>query len=251
MIPYEKLDQILQRHEYPRGAAERGRGGGRAAGAVARVCRAEAGGRGDPRAIAGCCASAEETERLRADPEMTDLAEEELARIRAALPEAERAVQLALLPQGRGGRALGDPGDPGRAPAARRRRCSRRISARMYQRLAEARGWRWEVVEASPTELGGYRELVAEISGKGVFAALKFESGVHRVQRVPATEASGRIHTSAATVAVLPEAEEVDIDDAGAGHPHRHHARVGRRRAAREHHRLRRCGSRTCRPGSW
>ena len=82
----------------------------------------------------------------------------------------------------------------------------------MYQRLAEARGWRWEVVEATPTELGGYRELVVGIGGRSVFAALKFESGVHRVQRVPATKSSGRIHTSAATVAVLPEAEEVDID---------------------------------------
>ena len=82
----------------------------------------------------------------------------------------------------------------------------------MYQRLAETRGWRFEVVDAAPTELGGYRELVAEVSGKGVFAALKFESGVHRVQRVPETESGGRIHTSAATVAVLPEAEEVDVD---------------------------------------
>jgi peptide chain release factor 1 len=82
----------------------------------------------------------------------------------------------------------------------------------MYQKLAEARGWRWDVVEEAPTELGGYRELVAEVSGRGVFAALKYESGVHRVQRVPATESGGRIHTSAATVAVLPEAEEVDVD---------------------------------------
>jgi peptide chain release factor 1 len=82
----------------------------------------------------------------------------------------------------------------------------------MYQRLAEARGWRFEVLDAAPTELGGFRELVAEVSGRGVFAALKFESGVHRVQRVPETESGGRIHTSAATVAVLPEAEEVDID---------------------------------------
>jgi peptide chain release factor 1 len=82
----------------------------------------------------------------------------------------------------------------------------------MYQRLAEAHGWRWEVIEAAPTELGGYRELVAEVRGKGVFAALKFESGVHRVQRVPVTESGGRIHTSAATVAVLPEAEEVDVE---------------------------------------
>jgi peptide chain release factor 1 len=83
---------------------------------------------------------------------------------------------------------------------------------RMYQRLAERRGWRWDVVEETPTELGGLKELVAEVRGEGVYAQLKFESGVHRVQRVPVTESGGRIHTSAATVAVLPEAEEVDIE---------------------------------------
>ena len=83
---------------------------------------------------------------------------------------------------------------------------------RMYERYAANQGWRMEVVSASDGDAGGYKEIIASVSGKGVFAKLKFESGVHRVQRVPATEASGRIHTSAATVAVLPEAEEVDID---------------------------------------
>jgi peptide chain release factor 1 len=83
---------------------------------------------------------------------------------------------------------------------------------RMYQRHAESHGWKTEVITASESDLGGFREIIATISGKGVYARLKFESGVHRVQRVPATEASGRIHTSAATVAVLPEAEDVDID---------------------------------------
>ena len=83
---------------------------------------------------------------------------------------------------------------------------------RMYERYAASQGWRMEVVSASEGDAGGYKEIIASVSGKGVFAKLKFESGVHRVQRVPATEASGRIHTSAATVAVLPEAEEVDID---------------------------------------
>jgi peptide chain release factor 1 len=82
---------------------------------------------------------------------------------------------------------------------------------RMYQRYAERHGWRYDLMQVSHTELGGLKEAVVEVSGKGVFARLKFESGVHRVQRVPATEGSGRIHTSAATVAVLPEAEEVDI----------------------------------------
>ncbi|MGH6618260.1 MAG: peptide chain release factor 1, partial [Alphaproteobacteria bacterium] len=82
---------------------------------------------------------------------------------------------------------------------------------RMYQRYAEAHGWGFEPIETNETELGGYKEAIAAINGPGVFARLKFESGVHRVQRVPATEGSGRIHTSAATVAVLPEAEEVDV----------------------------------------
>jgi peptide chain release factor 1 len=82
---------------------------------------------------------------------------------------------------------------------------------RMYARYADHHGWRTEILSESPGVMGGYKEIVAEISGRGVFARLKFESGVHRVQRVPATEGSGRIHTSAATVAVLPEAQEVDI----------------------------------------
>jgi peptide chain release factor 1 len=81
----------------------------------------------------------------------------------------------------------------------------------MYQRYAEGQGWRVELISASASDLGGYKEVVASVSGQGVFAKLKFESGVHRVQRVPATESGGRIHTSAATVAVLPEAEEVDV----------------------------------------
>jgi peptide chain release factor 1 len=83
---------------------------------------------------------------------------------------------------------------------------------RMYSRYAESRGWQVDIISLSENDLGGYREIIASISGKGVFARLKFESGVHRVQRVPATEASGRIHTSAATVAVLPEVEDIDLD---------------------------------------
>jgi peptide chain release factor 1 len=81
----------------------------------------------------------------------------------------------------------------------------------MYQRFAEERGWKFELINASASDVGGYKEAVASINGTGVFARLKFESGVHRVQRVPATESGGRIHTSAATVAVLPEAEDVDV----------------------------------------
>src|SRR3546814_10419019 len=81
----------------------------------------------------------------------------------------------------------------------------------MYSRYADGQGWKVEIISANETEVGGYKEVVASVSGQGVFAKLKFESGVHRVQRVPATESQGRIHTSAATVAVLPEAEEVDV----------------------------------------
>lgn len=156
-------------------------------------------------------ADQEEAARLLADPEMKALAEEELARVKAALPEAEHAMRLALLPRDAADERsaileirAGTGGDEAALFAA--------DLARMYQRLAEARGWRWDLVEETPTELGGLKELIAEISGAGVFAQLKFESGVHRVQRVPVTESGGRIHTSAATVAVLPEAEEVEID---------------------------------------
>lgn len=153
----------------------------------------------------------EEARRLLADPEMRGLAEEELARIKAALPEFEQALQLALLPK--------DAADERSAILEIRAGTGGEEAAlfagdlaRMYQRLAEARGWKWEVIEETPTEIGGLRDFVAHVSGRGVFARLKFESGVHRVQRVPVTESGGRIHTSAATVAVLPEAEEVDID---------------------------------------
>ncbi len=152
-----------------------------------------------------------EAEEMLSDPEMKALAEEELPGLRARLPEAEKALQLALLP-----RDAADarpaileirPGTGGEEAAL-----FAGDLARMYQRYCEARGWRWEVIEEQDTELGGLKELVVRIKGENVFARLKFESGVHRVQRVPETESGGRIHTSAATVAVLPEAEAVDID---------------------------------------
>mgnify|MGYP001796244554 CR=1 FL=1 len=145
------------------------------------------------------------------DPDMKPLAEEELAQLRHALPEREQALRVALLPKDAADARpavleirAGTGGDEAALFAG--------DLARMYQKLAEARGWKFEVLSEVETELGGLRELVAAIRGEGVFARLKFESGVHRVQRVPATESGGRIHTSAATVAVLPEAAEVDID---------------------------------------
>jgi len=150
-------------------------------------------------------------EALLTEPEMRALAQEELSALRAKLPEAERAVTLALLPR--------DEADARPAILEIRAGTGGDEAAlfagdlfRMYCRYAETKGWRVELLDESPAELGGYREVVAAVRGEGVFARLKFESGVHRVQRVPATEAQGRIHTSAATVAVLPEAEEVDVE---------------------------------------
>ncbi|TDW39952.1 peptide chain release factor 1 [Roseinatronobacter bogoriensis subsp. barguzinensis] len=152
-----------------------------------------------------------EAEQMRGDPEMRALAEEELAQLDDELPRLEQNLRLALLPKDAADArpALIElrPGTGGEEASL--------FAAdllRMYQRYAEARGWQVQMVSHSETELGGLREAVMRIEGEGVFARLKFESGVHRVQRVPVTESGGRIHTSAATVAVLPEAEEVDID---------------------------------------
>jgi len=145
------------------------------------------------------------------DPEMAELAREELPALKAAIPKAEAALQLALLPRDAADAKPamleirpGTGGDEAALFAA--------DLLRMYQRYAEARGWGFDLIEAQMTELGGVKEVVAHITGQNVFARLKFESGVHRVQRVPSTESGGRIHTSAATVAVLPEAEDVDIE---------------------------------------
>ena len=144
------------------------------------------------------------------DPEMRELADEELARIKAELPEAEHRLALAMLPRDSADSRsamleirAGTGGDEAALFAA--------DLLRMYERFAAEQGWRIEVVSASSSDIGGFKEVVAQIGGNGVFAKLKFESGVHRVQRVPVTESGGRIHTSAATVAVLPEPDEVDI----------------------------------------
>jgi peptide chain release factor 1 len=144
------------------------------------------------------------------DPDMREMAEEELVSVREQLPDAERDMALRLLPK--------DAADDRSAMLEVRAGTGGDEAAlfagdlfRMYQRYAEMQGWKVEVISASESDVGGYKEVVASIVGNGVFAKLKFESGVHRVQRVPATESGGRIHTSAATVAVLPEAEEVDV----------------------------------------
>jgi peptide chain release factor 1 len=144
------------------------------------------------------------------DPEMRELAEEEIARLKVELPEAEHRLAVAMLPRDRADSRsamleirAGTGGDEAALFAG--------DLYRMYERFAAEQGWRIEPVSMSASEVGGFKEVVAQVSGNGVFAKLKFESGVHRVQRVPVTESGGRIHTSAATVAVLPEPDEVDV----------------------------------------
>lgn len=146
-----------------------------------------------------------------ADREMRELAQEEYEDLKERLPEVERALKIMLLPK--------DEADSRSAIIEIRAGTGGDEAAlfagdlyRMYQRYAQAHGWRMEQIEASETDIGGFSQIVAAITGDGVFSKLKYESGVHRVQRVPVTESGGRIHTSAATVAVLPEAEEVDVD---------------------------------------
>ncbi|MCK9551270.1 PCRF domain-containing protein, partial [Aquamicrobium sp.] len=145
------------------------------------------------------------------DAEMRELAEAELPDVEDRIEALEHDIQILLLPR--------DAADEKNAILEIRAGTGGDEAAlfagdlfRMYERYAAGRGWRFEVISASEGDVGGYKEIIVTVSGKGVFAHLKFESGVHRVQRVPETEAQGRIHTSAATVAVLPEAEEVDID---------------------------------------
>ena len=153
----------------------------------------------------------DEAQQMLADPDMRELAEEEITRLKSELPELEQALRIALLPK--------DAADarpaiieirPGTGGDEAALFAGDLLS--MYRRYAETQGWTFQMLDLSETELGGIKEAIARIEGEGVFARLKYESGVHRVQRVPETESGGRIHTSAATVAVLPEAAEVDID---------------------------------------
>ena len=151
-----------------------------------------------------------DAEAMLADPEMKELAEAELRDLKDRIPTLEHELRIALLPR--------DEADERSAileirPAAGGDEAGLFAAELfgMYQRYAALKGWRFEILEYGDTELGGLKEGIAEITGRGVFARLKYESGVHRVQRVPATESQGRIHTSTVTVAVLPEAEEVDV----------------------------------------
>ncbi|MGJ3523271.1 peptide chain release factor 1 [Nitratidesulfovibrio sp. D1] len=146
-----------------------------------------------------------------ADPEIRSMAHEEAKALETAIPEIEQELQLLLLPR--------DPLDEKNTIVEIRAGTGGEEAAlfaadlfRMYSRYAEMRGWKVEILSANESDTGGYKEIIALIAGDKVYSRLKFESGTHRVQRVPATESQGRIHTSAATVAILPEAEEVDVE---------------------------------------
>ena len=213
MLPADRLRQITERFEF----LEAQLNAGPEADAIAGIAREYSDLKPVVEQIAAFHALHSEisqAEALLEDPEMAALAEEELPRLCAALPAAEQALKLSLLPRDAADARPamieirpGTGGDEAALFAA--------DLLRMYQRYAEARGWQFEIIEEHLTELGGIKELIGHITGENVFARLKYESGVHRVQRVPSTESGGRIHTSAATVAVLPEAEEVDIDIPG------------------------------------
>ncbi|MGM0659840.1 MAG: peptide chain release factor 1 [Pseudomonadota bacterium] len=207
MVPLDKLNEITQRFEYIEARMTEGGGD------IAQLGREYAELRPvveEIRAYRQVLDDIESAKTMLDDPEMRDLARAEIDGLEARLRDMEASLQRALLP-----RDAADarpaileirPGTGGEEAAL--------FAAdlmRMYLRYAEARGWSFEVIEEQYSELGGLRELVARIGGQGVFARLKYESGVHRVQRVPETESGGRIHTSAATVAVLPEAQDVDI----------------------------------------
>ena len=207
MVPLDRLKEILQRFEYLE--AQMSAGGGD----IAKLGREYSELRPVVEEIRAYQQVLDDLEAARAmltDPEMRDLAEEELTTLEARKPRLEEQLQLALLPKDKADARPAileiRPGTGGEEAAL-----FAGDLLRMYHRYAESQGWSFEIIEQSETELGGIKEVVARVAGDHVFASLKFESGVHRVQRVPETESGGRIHTSAATVAVLPEAEDVDV----------------------------------------
>ncbi|WP_370231438.1 peptide chain release factor 1 [Cognatishimia sp.] len=209
MVPFERLEQIKQRFEF----LEAQMADGEAGADIAALAKEYSDLKPVVDQIAAyrqLVADLEEAEAMMDDPDLRELAEEELPALKEQLPIAEKALQIALLPK--------DAADARPAMIEIRPGTGGDEAAlfagdllRMYQRYSEARGWTFEIIEENATELGGIKEVVGHIKGENVFARLKYESGVHRVQRVPSTESGGRIHTSAATVAVLPEAEDVDI----------------------------------------
>ena len=151
-----------------------------------------------------------QAEEMMADPEMKDMAEEEFYQLKEKIPELEKQIKILLLPK--------DAADERNAILEIRAGTGGQEAAlfvsdlfHMYQHFSEIQGWTFEILDMDETGIGGYKQASAQIKGKGVFAKMKFESGTHRVQRVPETESQGRVHTSAVTVAVMPEAEEVDV----------------------------------------
>ncbi|MDQ2065613.1 peptide chain release factor 1 [Xinfangfangia sp. CPCC 101601] len=209
MVPLDKLAQITQRFEF----LEARLNAGAAPSEIAQISREYSELKPVADEVAAyrqALTDLEDAQAMLTDPEMKALAEEEIPALRARIPEMEDRLRIALLPKDAADARPaiieirpGTGGDEASLFAG--------DLARMYQRYAERMGWRFEVLEHQASDLGGIKEFTAHIQGEGVYAKLKYESGVHRVQRVPETEAGGRIHTSAATVAVLPEAEEVDI----------------------------------------
>ena len=209
MVPIDKLEQIKQRFEF----LEAKMNDGAAGEDIAKLAKEYSELRPVVEQIGEyqtLLSDLEEAQLMLDDPDMKDLAAEELPTIKARIPEVEHALQLALLPK--------DAADARPAMLEIRPGTGGEEAAlfagdllRMYQRYCEARGWTFDVIEEQQSEIGGIKEVVVHIKGEGVFARMKYESGVHRVQRVPETESGGRVHTSAATVAVLPEAEDVDI----------------------------------------
>ena len=209
-LPQARLDQVLDRFhqvEARMGAASDGQ-------EIVRLSRehAEMKPVADAvMALARTRAEMADLEVMAADPEMAEMAADELQALRDRLPDMERDVALLLAPRDADENAsavlevrAGTGGDEAALFAG--------DLFRMYSRYASTRGWKVELDSATEGDAGGYKEIIATVTGDGVFGRLKFESGVHRVQRVPTTEAGGRIHTSAATVAVLPEVEDVEID---------------------------------------
>jgi peptide chain release factor 1 len=207
MIPEDRLHQITSRFEYLEAQMAEGSGDIAAIGKEYSDLRPVVEQIAEWKQVR---ADISDAEAMLSDPEMRELAQEELPDLKARLPKVEHALQLALLPRDKADARPAmleiRPGTGGEEAAL-----FAGDLLRMYQRYSEARGWRFEIIEEQSTEIGGIKEVVAHITGTNVFARLKYESGVHRVQRVPETESGGRIHTSAATVAVLPEAEDVDI----------------------------------------
>ena len=214
MIPNDKLDIILRRHEEIGAKLAAGADGAtyvalsRELASLDEVAAAVRAHLAIETEIAGLDAMLADASL---DPEMREMAQSEREEAGERLASSEQVLRIALLPK--------DANDEKSAIIEIRAGTGGDEAAlfagdlfRMYAHYADSRGWKTELVSASEGAMGGYKEIIAEISGRGVFARLKFESGVHRVQRVPATETQGRIHTSAATVAVLPEVEEVDID---------------------------------------